>query len=71
MPIYEYICQDCDREVEILVHAGNKPECPECGSAKMTKLLSVVAAPTRDSSTGMSPGQSPGSCGPGCGCHPH
>jgi putative FmdB family regulatory protein len=71
MPIYEYVCQNCERESELLVHSGTTPECPECGSVKMTKLLSVVAAPTRDAATGPSPSRSSGSCGPSCGCHPH
>jgi putative FmdB family regulatory protein len=71
MPIYEYLCQKCDNQVELLVHAGSMPECPECGSAKLTKLLSIVAAPTRDASSGGSPGPSSGSCGASCGCHPH
>jgi putative FmdB family regulatory protein len=70
MPLYEYLCQDCQRESELLVHAGRTPECPECGSEKMTKLLSVVAAPSREADAA-APGRASGSCGPGCGCHPH
>ena len=72
MPLYEYVCQDCEAQAELLVNSSRVPECPACGSKKLTKLLSVVAAPTRDggaSSPGMTPGG--GSCGPSCGCHPH
>ena len=50
MPLYEYVCRDCDAQAEILVQGSQQPECPKCGSAKLTKLLSVVAAPGRDSS---------------------
>jgi putative FmdB family regulatory protein len=72
MPLYEYVCQDCEAQAELLVSSTREPECPACGSRKLTKLLSVVASPTRD---GSAPGASPkppgGSCGPSCGCHPH
>lgn len=71
MPLYEFACQDCYSEAELLVQGSQQPECPKCGSTKMTKLLSVVAAPGRDSSSANEPMRSGGSCGPGCGCHPH
>ena len=71
MPLYEYICRDCDSQAEILVQGTQQPECPKCGSGKLTKLLSVVAAPGRDASASAPQPQSGGSCGSGCGCHPH
>ena len=52
MPLYEYVCQDCESQAELLVQGSQQPECPKCGSAKLTKLLSVVAAPGRDASAG-------------------
>jgi len=71
MPIYEYQCRDCESQAELLVTASTVPECPACGSQKLTKLLSVVAAPTRESAGGGEMPQGPGgSCGAGCGCHP-
>ena len=69
MPLYEYQCKDCDRDVEVLVRSeSEQPECPECGGARLVKLLSVCASP----STGGGPASSPskGSCGGGCACHP-
>lgn len=71
MPIYEYVCRDCEEQAELLVQGSQQPECPKCGSQKLTKLLSVVAAPGRDSSTASAPPRPGGSCGAGCGCHPH
>jgi putative FmdB family regulatory protein len=71
MPIYEYLCRDCDSQAELLVQGSQQPECPQCGSSQLTKLLSVVAAPSRDSSAGTQPPMPGGSCGTGCGCHPH
>jgi putative FmdB family regulatory protein len=70
MPLYEYVCQQCDSQAELLVHGSEQPNCPKCGSAKLTKLLSVVAAPGRDASAATAPNSAGGSCGPGCGCHP-
>lgn len=70
MPLYEYECRDCQAQVELLIQPGEQPKCPTCGSDNLSKLLSVVAAPTRDTSASPMP-RPGGSCGPGCGCHPH
>jgi putative FmdB family regulatory protein len=69
MPLYEYVCRHCNTQSELLVQAARQPECPQCGSSKLTKLLSVVAAPNR-AGIGPAPGPSAGPCGPSCGCHP-
>jgi len=46
MPIYEYECKDCNQNVEVLVaRPDSKPDCPECGSKKLSKLLSVIGSP--------------------------
>ncbi len=70
MPLYEYSCQDCESQAELLVHGSQPPECPVCGSSKLTKLLSVVAAPSRETAAGSLPAPPGGSCGASCGCHP-
>ena len=48
MPIYEFHCDKCDQDSEILVRTtewqGTK--CPNCGSAKLRKKLSVFASST-------------------------
>lgn len=71
MPLYEYVCRDCDSQAELLVQGAQQPECPQCGSQNLTKLLSVVAAPSRDTTSASAPASPSGGCGPGCGCHPH
>jgi putative FmdB family regulatory protein len=50
VPIYEYACQSCGHRFEELVgsHAGGEAAevaCPECGSAKIERLLSTSYAP--------------------------
>lgn len=42
MPIYEYRCSTCDRQVELLVRSqATTPRCPECGSPLTEKLFST------------------------------
>lgn len=45
MPIYEYLCTECRRQFEFLLLPGSpaEPECPGCGSAKLTQELSAFA----------------------------
>ncbi len=45
MPIYEYVCLDCASAFELLIRGDEKPECPSCGKKKVSKQLSVTAAP--------------------------
>ena len=44
MPIYEYQCESCQQSLELLIRGQETPECTECGSTKLTKMLSVPAA---------------------------
>ncbi len=70
MPLFEFLCEECHGEFELLVGAKERPDCPKCGSKKMEKLMS--AATSRVSSTGSlpiapaCPPPSAGPCGPGC-----
>ena len=46
MPLYEFVCQVCSKKFTFLAGmmvAGNdEPECPDCGSKELTKLVSRV-----------------------------
>ncbi len=44
MPIYEYRCTECGHELEKLQKLSDPPlvECPACGMAAMTKLISAA-----------------------------
>lgn len=47
MPVYEFTCQSCGRRFEKLFRTMSpKPEadCPECGSRKTVRALSLVNA---------------------------
>ena len=43
MPIFEYICKECQHEFEALVFGKQKAECPKCQSKKLEPQLSVFA----------------------------
>ena len=46
MPLYEFHCDHCDRDSEVLVRSTDwkGTTCPHCGSRKLRKNLSVFAA---------------------------
>lgn len=64
MPIYEYQCRACDAGFETLVRSSDEERtvrCPNCGSAKIERKLSVFAA---HAAAPQSPGALPrGGCG--------
>lgn len=63
MPIFEYICKDCDHQFEALVYGKQKAECPQCHGVKLAPQLSVFAVSAKGSpSTAPSMGAC-GSCG--------
>jgi putative FmdB family regulatory protein len=68
MPLYEYACQDCHKDCELLIRGQEKPVCPHCKSKKLTKLLSVVAGHVADGSSSGGGDMPEGGCGmPQCG----
>lgn len=69
MPIYEYVCGDCGHPFEALLFGSEKADCPECGSEKLEKQLSVFAVsdegapPPNPCDSCPQSGGGPGSCG--------
>ncbi len=44
MPIFEYICRDCERRFERIVpRHDSSTDCPHCNSENIEKQLSVFA----------------------------
>jgi len=45
MPIYEYICQSCEHELEALQKISDEPltKCPACQASALTKKISASA----------------------------
>ncbi len=83
MPLFDFLCQDCGKTVEVLVAGyADHPTCSACGSSKLKKLLSAPSSmsgavkqqmpgPGDTACCGTSPAQAscagPGSC---CGKGP-
>ncbi|HZQ21844.1 MAG TPA: zinc ribbon domain-containing protein [Terriglobales bacterium] len=64
MPIFEYVCKECDHEFEALVFGKDKAECPKCHSKKLAPQLSVFAVAAKGvSSSSSAPAGACGSCG--------
>lgn len=63
MPIFEYLCKECDHEFEALVFGDQKAECPKCRSKKLAPRLSVFAVSTKGSSGSAASVGPCGSCG--------
>jgi putative FmdB family regulatory protein len=47
MPIFEYICKECDHRFELIVNGNKKAACPDCQSRRLEKQLSVFAVNAR------------------------
>ena len=73
MPIYEFHCEKCERDSEILVRSSDwkGAECPHCGSKKLSKKFSTFASASAGSTHTGSSGNGGGGhcCGGGCQCH--
>jgi len=62
MPIYEYKCKKCDENFELFVRVSSqqdKPACPECGSSKVKKAISLFGLSGANASS-----RTVASCGP-------
>jgi len=76
MPIYEYICEDCQTHFEkIVLNKTQEIACPKCAGKKNAIQLSVFSA-ANGSGNGASAkpsggftGGGGGCCGGGCGCN--
>ncbi len=73
MPIYEFICQDCEKRYERLVRSGGSAPCPHCNSENVRKLMSGFAFRSKaadGSVTASSGGKCSGCSSSSCaGCH--
>ena len=41
MPIYEYVCKDCDEAFELLIRGDATPVCPACEGVDLEKVFSL------------------------------
>jgi putative FmdB family regulatory protein len=76
MPIYEYICEDCQTHFEkIVLNKTQEIACPKCAGKKNTLQISVFSAAngagsgSSSKASGGFAGGGGGCCGGGCACH--
>lgn len=77
MPIYEYVCRDCDAAFEKMVPMAKADEvdCASCGSDKTERKFSVFGVASSQANNACAGGAcdlptSPcAAAGPGGGCH--
>ena len=62
MPIFEYICNDCERRFEAVVRGAESPICPSCSSKSLNQQLSSFSVGSSEKSFSSSPSPC-GSCG--------
>ena len=69
MPLYEYTCNDCKKDSELLVSSSTKVVCPSCKSTNMEKKLSTFSAQVKSGPDMPPPCSIPGGgCCPGGSC---
>jgi putative FmdB family regulatory protein len=64
MPIFKYVCKDCNQGFERFLQASTVPECPSCKGTKLEKQLSVFNLGSGQRAFEQRPAAGPcGSCG--------
>ena len=63
MPIFEYVCKECEHEFEALLFGDEKAACPKCHSQRLAPQLSVFAVAAKGPSSGTPAMGACGSCG--------
>jgi putative FmdB family regulatory protein len=75
VPLYQYTCEKCSSTFDQLVRAADrdssKIKCPECGSTKTKRALSLIAVGGESKGAGSADTPACGRCGEvgGCGMH--
>jgi putative FmdB family regulatory protein len=63
MPIFEYICKQCDHRFEAIVLGSQKAACPKCESKRLSQQLSSFAVGGDAAKASGSPAGACGTCG--------
>jgi putative FmdB family regulatory protein len=66
VPIYEYVCMECESHFEELVRGEEQVACPDCAATNVSRQFSTFAVHgVAKVTTGGGDG---GCCGGSCGC---
>jgi putative FmdB family regulatory protein len=63
MPIFEYICKECEHHFEAIVLGSQKAACPKCESKRLEQQLSAFAVKSEKSQQSQSLQSACGACG--------
>ncbi len=63
MPIFEYVCRECNHRFELLVQGATVAACPSCKATSLEKQFSAFGVGATSNWAGSS---GPGACG-SCG----
>ena len=71
MPIYEYVCMECESHFEELVRGEEQIACPDCSATNVARQFSSFAVHGAAKAPAVRSGPSGGGggcCGGSCGC---
>lgn len=63
MPIFEYVCRECNHRFEQLIQGSAEAACPQCKATQPDKQFSAFGV---GGTTSLAPSAGPGACG-SCG----
>ena len=66
MPIYEYVCMECESHFEELVRGEQQVACPDCATTNVSRQFSSFAV--HGLSKQVTARSGGGCCGGSCGC---
>ena len=69
VPIYEYVCMECESHFEELVRSEEQVACPDCAATSVSRQFSSFAVHGVTKSVAkVASGGGGGCCGGSCGC---
>ncbi len=63
MPIFEYVCRECNHRFELLIQGSAEATCPQCKTTELDKQFSAFGVGATGGWPVTSNGGSCGSCG--------
>jgi putative FmdB family regulatory protein len=62
MPIFEYLCKDCQKRFEAILYGKQQPQCPQCHGTNLDQQISKFAVGASHAPAAASPCASAGCC---------
>jgi putative FmdB family regulatory protein len=69
VPIYEYVCMECESHFEELIRGEEQIACPDCSATNVARQFSSIAVHGAAKAPSFGGGVGGGGCcGGSCGC---